>query len=188
MLHTISSDVNGTIRPARKAGCSGVADGTRLSDWVYQRPVWQSYQTEVVCTEFGKLFCRKNSEKVLHLKSLLLASMQWGWRGRRLKTRGSSSGKVSAVPAQTLTQPLPHGQTGNFNIPNLLLRTFLKWFCNSKKIINQSVDFSRKGGSIPATASAPCVYMEIGQTSAVNGLWSLANCNVVTMLAICEFE
>lgn len=61
-------------------------------------------------------------------------------------------------------------------------------FCSSKTIINQSVDFSRKGGSIPATASAPCVYMEIGQTSAVNGLWSLANCNVVTMLAICEFE
>ena len=114
MLHTISSDVNGTIRPARKAGCSWVADGTRLSDWVYQRPVWQSYQTEVVCTEFGKLFCRKNLEKVLHLKSLLSASMQWGWRGRRLKTRGSSSGKESAVPAQTLTQPLPPGQTGNF--------------------------------------------------------------------------
>ena len=45
------------------------------------------------------------------------ASMQWGWRGRRLKTRGSSSGKESAVPAQTLTQPLPRGQTGNFLQP-----------------------------------------------------------------------
>merc|ERR1712203_575824 len=45
-----------------------------------------------------------------------------------------------------------------------------------------------KGGAIPATANAPCVYMEIGQTAAVNGLWSLANCNVVTMLGICEFE
>merc|ERR1712212_566933 len=45
-----------------------------------------------------------------------------------------------------------------------------------------------KGGSIPATANAPCVYMEIGQTPTVNGLWSLANCNVVTMLGICEFE
>merc|ERR1712072_360273 len=45
-----------------------------------------------------------------------------------------------------------------------------------------------KGGFIPATASAPCVYMEIGQTTAVNGLWSLANCNTITMLGICEFE
>merc|ERR1712130_576180 len=45
-----------------------------------------------------------------------------------------------------------------------------------------------KGGSTPATANAPCVYMEIGQTSAVNGLWSLSDCNKVTMLGICEFE
>jgi len=45
-----------------------------------------------------------------------------------------------------------------------------------------------KGGAIPATANAPCVYMEVGQTAAVNGLWSLADCNVVTMLGICEFE
>jgi len=45
-----------------------------------------------------------------------------------------------------------------------------------------------KGGSIPATANAPCVYMEIGQTTAVNGLWSLADCNTIAMLGICEFE
>jgi len=45
-----------------------------------------------------------------------------------------------------------------------------------------------KGGSIPATANAPCVYMEIGQTTAVNGLWSLSDCNRVEMLGICEFE
>ena len=51
-----------------------------------------------------------------------------------------------------------------------------------------SVLSSRKGGSIPATANAPCVYMEIGQTTAVNGLWSLADCNTIAMLGICEFE
>jgi len=44
-----------------------------------------------------------------------------------------------------------------------------------------------KGGSTPATANAPCVYMEIGQTTAVNGLWSLSDCNKVLMLGICEY-
>jgi len=44
-----------------------------------------------------------------------------------------------------------------------------------------------KTGSPPATGG-PCSFMEIGQTSAVNGLWTLSDCNKALMLGICEFE
>jgi len=32
------------------------------------------------------------------------------------------------------------------------------------------------------------ITIRIAKTTAVNGLWSLANCNSVAMLGICEFE
>ena len=62
------------------------------------------------------------------------------------------------------------------------------WSCSLAPKSWSNCEFSRKGGSIPSTANAPCVYMEVGQTTAVNGLWSLADCNSVAMLGICEFE
>ena len=38
------------------------------------------------------------------------------------------------------------------------------------------------------TGGGPCVYMEIGQTTAPSGLWSLTDCSGEEMLGICEFE
>merc|ERR1712062_138598 len=38
------------------------------------------------------------------------------------------------------------------------------------------------------TGGKPCVYMEIGQTTAPSGLWSLTDCSGEEMLGICEFE
>jgi len=45
-----------------------------------------------------------------------------------------------------------------------------------------------KTGVVPSTANAPCVYMEVGQTTVASGLWSVSACNTNTMLGICEYD
>jgi len=45
-----------------------------------------------------------------------------------------------------------------------------------------------KTGVPPSTANAPCVFMEVGKSTAASGLWSVSSCSTNTMLGICEYD